>query len=538
MIGFDDKTFLDNFPFKEIRPQQKTVLEKLQKSWENDSYKFYVCELPTGFGKSPVAQAIGMTVDDTFLLTVTKQLQDQYVKDFGSKKVVSLKGKANYPCNVKDGLNVECGPCTVDKNLLKECKSNGICAYYKQRDRALAAQIAVTSTQFFLYSTTCGRYWKPRDTIIVDECHLLEQTLVQWATTLISPKELKEEYDMFVPDYVPASGYVDNKEWLEEIWNIVVGRRAELQEEVKDMLDGKDPNLLSEDELEEIISSHGMYYKIDKIYKKLEVFFESPKKYSWLCEPQDDGLVVTPVEIKDIFQRYVRRMAKNKIVFMSATILDLPGFCKNLGIKKEEVGLIRVESEFPPEKSPIIYKPSGSMSFKNIESSIPKIIENVKEILLKNPNDKGIIHSGNYRLAQAIVDGVSDSRLLIKNEGENNESLMKRHIDSKKPTVLISPSLTTGADLKDDLSRWQIVVKLPFMSLADPRVVEKMKSDQDWYVSEMFRTFVQATGRSTRSEDDWSTTYVLDPLLYQYIFKYRKWFPPSFLKRIIWKESN
>lgn len=532
---FDEVDFLKNFPFSEIREPQKDVLEKLNKHW--DDYKFFVMQLPTGFGKSPVAQSIGMTVDNAFLLTVTKQLQDQYISDFGSRKVVSLKGKANYPCNVKDGLNVECGPCTVDKDLLKDCRSNKVCSYYNQRDKALAAQIAVTSIPFFLYSTTCGRYWKPRDTIIVDECHLLEQQLVQWATTLISPKELKEEYDVFVPDYVPTSGYESNKKWLKEIWDIVLGRRAELLEEVKEMLDGKDPNSLSEDELEEIVSSHGVYYKIDKLYKKLEVFFESPNKSSWLCEPQEDGLVVTPVEIKDIFQRYVRRMAHDKIVFMSATIIDMVGFCKTLGIKREEVGLINVESQFPPEKSPIIFKPSGSMSFRNIDSTIPKIIEHVKEILAKHPEERGVIHTGNYKLARAICENINDDRLLIKQDKENNEALLMRHIASKKPTVLVSPSLTTGTDLKDDLSRFQVIVKLPFLSLADPRVAKKVELDNDWYVAEMLRVVVQAAGRSTRSEDDWSLTYVLDSAFYSYIVKYQKWLPKSFLRRIKWKEN-
>lgn len=535
MINFNDRTFLDNFPFPEIRDQQKSIIQKMNDNW--DKYDFFVIEAPTGVGKSPIAQSIGMTVDDAFLLTVTKQLQDQYIKDFGSRKVVSLKGKVNYQCNIKDGLNVECGPCTVDKDLLKDCKKNRVCSYYNQREKTLAAQIAVLSIPFFLFSTTCGKYFKPRDTIIVDECHMLEQQLVQWATTLISPKELKEEYDVYVPDYFPSSGYETNKQWLKEVWEIVVGRRLELQDEVKDMLEGRDIDDLTEDELEEIISSHGVYYKIDKIYKKLEVFFESPNKSSWLCEPQEDGLVVTPVEIKDIFQRYFRRMAREKIVFMSATILDLVGFCKTLGIKKEEVGLIRVDSQFPPEKSPIIYKPSGSMSFKNIDNTIPKIIENVKEILAKHPNERGIIHTGNYKLAKAICENIDDDRLLIKQDGENNEILMRKHAESKLPTVLVSPSLTTGTDLKDDLSRWQIIVKLPFLSLADPRVVKKTEIDQEWYVSEMFRTFVQAAGRSTRSEEDWSITYVLDPLLYQYVFKYRKWFTPQFLKRFVWKEA-
>lgn len=529
------KLILENFPYSTIREKQEEILKKIGDNW--DKYKYFVVEAPTGVGKSAIANSIGMSVNDAFLLTVTKQLQDQYIRDFGEPKNVALKGKANYRCNIEPSLNVECGPCTVDKELLRDCKRNGICSYYKQRDKALKANIAVLSIPFFLFSTTCGRYWRPRDVIIVDECHLLEQQLVQWATTLISPKELKEEYDVYVPDYVPASGYKANKQWLSEIWNIVVARRKELEEEVKEMLDGKEPTLLTEDELEEITISHSIYYKIDKIYKKLEIFFKSPYKDTWLCEPQEDGLVVTPVEVKDLFHRYVANQANEKVVFMSATILDLPGFCKTFGIKKEEVGLIRVDSEFPPEKSPIIYKPCGSMNFNNIDNTIPKVIETIKEILAKHPNEKGILHTGNYKIAKAIVESINDKRLLFKDEYENNEMLVKKHVESKEPTVLVSPSLTTGTDLKDDLSRWQVIIKLPFLSLADPRVAKKNEMDNRWYVAEMFRTFVQAAGRSTRSKEDWSVTYVLDSSFYYFIMKYRKWFPKGFLKRIKFKEE-
>lgn len=526
---------IKHFPFERARDMQQEVIKKLEDNW--NKYRYFVCELPTGFGKSPVAQSIGMSVDSTFLLTVTKQLQDQYVKDFGSKKVVELKGKANYRCNVEPGLNVECGPCTINKDLLKTCKDNGVCAYYNQREKALKANIAVLSTPFFLLSTCCGRYWKPRDVVIVDECHLLEQQLVQWASTLISPTELKNEYDIEVPAHFPVSGYKANKKWLNDIWSTITDRRKELEDEIKELLDGQDPNSMSEDLVEEISISHGAYYKIDKLYKTMEIFFRSPNKHNWLCEPQEDGLLVTPVEVDDLFKRYMDTQAEEKIVFMSATILDMAGFCKTFGIKREEVGLIKVESEFPPEKSPIIYKPCGSMNMKNLDNTMPKIVETVRDILAKHPNEKGILHSGNYKIAEAIYENLNDPRLIMRQEGENNEIIIQKHMDSKEPTVLLSPSLTTGTDLKDDLSRFQIIVKLPFLSLADPRVVRKNELDNDWYVAQMFRTFVQAAGRSTRSEDDWSKTYVLDTSFYHFIIKYRKWFPKSFLRRIILKEQ-
>ncbi|AEO93344.1 DNA helicase [Bacillus phage G] len=530
------KNILNNFPFETVRDRQEEVIKKLEDNW--DKYKCFVVEAPTGFGKSPVANAIGMSVDSTFLLTSTKQLQNQYIEDFGSKEVVDLKGKANYRCNIEPGLNVECGPCTVNKDLLKNCKDNGICSYYTQREKTLNANIAVLNTSFFLYATTCGRYFKPRDVIIVDECHLLESQLVQWATTLISPTILEEEYDIKVPKYKEASGYNANKRWLNKVWKIIIDRRIELEEEIKEMLDGQDPNTMSEDLLEEVTISHSAYYKIDKLYKTMERFFKSTNKESWLCEPQDDGLIVTPVEVSDLFQRFIASQSLEKVVFMSATILDMVGFCKTFGIKKEEVGLLKVESEFPPEKSPIIYKPCGSMNMKNIDATMPNVIETIRDILAKHPNEKAVIHSSNYKIAEQIYQALNDPRLIIKQEGENNEMIIKKHMESTEPTVLLSPSLTTGTDLKDDLSRFQIIVKMPFLSLADQRVARKNELNNDWYVAEMLRTVVQAAGRSTRNENDWSVTYVLDSSFYYFIVKYRRWLSKNFLQRIKFKSSD
>jgi hypothetical protein len=39
---------------------------------------------------------------------------------------------------------------------------------------------------------------------------------------------------------------------------------------------------------------------------------------------------------------------------------------------------------------------------------------------------------------------------------------MAEHVNSTKPTVLISPSLHTALDLKDDLSRFQIITKVTY----------------------------------------------------------------------------
>jgi ATP-dependent DNA helicase DinG len=537
---------IDKFPYSNIRDQQKVVLEKLKANWDN--YRYFILELPVGSGKSGIAVNICNSNTNAFLITATKQLQDQYKDEFKREHLVSIKGKANYQCNYNDKLNCEIGPCMVNKDLLKDCIRDDVCPYYKTRDRALRANIALTSYQYFLRSTECSKFWKKRDILILDECHLLEQQITQWAGIFLDPKELHEKYeifegvafDKFVVLSIPpeTAGYEDNKMWLNYIWDLITKKRLKLYEEIKVVLNGKDPDDLNEEELDSIAATHKEYYDIDKLFKRMHVFYQSNNKDTWIIEPENGGLTIQPVSIGRLFKQYVDLWATKKVVFMSATILDIKGFCEQVGIPREQTAVIRMESTFPPERSPIVYYPAGPMNYANIDNTIPKIIKVVEDILEKHPGEKGIIHTGNYKIAKAICEGINNNRLIMREEKESNEMLLKRHTKSIKPTVLVSPSLTTGADLKDDLSRFQIMVKMPWPSLADKRIQKKIKLDNNWYVAEMFRSFLQAAGRSTRSEKDWSTTYVLDSSFYQWTYKFRKWFPKQYLKRIVWNKDK
>ena len=84
------------------------------------------------------------------------------------------------------------------------------------------------------------------------------------------------------------------------------------------------------------------------------------------------------------------------------------------------------------------------------------------------------------------------------------------HTQSDQPTVLLSPSMTEGLDLRGDLSRFQVVAKMPYASLADPYVKTRMELDSDWYRLQTALTLVQALGRSVRSMDDYATSYIID----------------------------
>src|SRR5919198_5153250 len=106
---------VNNFPFTSQRDNQTTVLNQICAAF-NSGYKYIILEAPTGFGKSPVAIAIAMTLGSSYICTSTKDLQTQYSRDFPYLKVA--KGKNNFPCLVKEDFikngTYQCGICASD----------------------------------------------------------------------------------------------------------------------------------------------------------------------------------------------------------------------------------------------------------------------------------------------------------------------------------------------------------------------------------------------------------------------------------------
>jgi Rad3-related DNA helicase len=95
-------------------------------------------------------------------------------------------------------------------------------------------------------------------------------------------------------------------------------------------------------------------------------------------------------------------------------------------------------------------------------------------------------------------------------DSDNREEVLKKHMRSSKPTVLLSPSMTEGIDLKEDLSRFQVICKVPYPYLGDKLIKKKMHKWKWWYSFQTAKTIIQSAGRSVRSVDDKAVTYVFD----------------------------
>jgi Rad3-related DNA helicase len=70
----------------------------------------------------------------------------------------------------------------------------------------------------------------------------------------------------------------------------------------------------------------------------------------------------------------------------------------------------------------------------------------------------------------------------LANSEIQRDDVRAEHVNSTTPTVLISPSLYIGLDLKNDLSRFQIITKVPYPDLGDRWINEKRKINGQWYI--------------------------------------------------------
>jgi Rad3-related DNA helicase len=521
---------MDSFPF-EFRGNQAWTMEQIAIAINKPEIKYIVLQAPTGSGKSPIAIALAEAATDAYILTSNKILQDQYVRDFDDL-LADMRGRSNYKCLKSRGYDCSNAPCRVDKALRKVCSQEKACEYHHALNTAAIAKITSFNFAAAISFLNHTQNFKPRKILIVDEAHLIQDNLTNFIEFSISGDQI-DKWSLLghgactIPVHETALEYLD---WLKMILH-----NAVIREE----------NFDGPSRVDVMIGNDITFDKLEQLVRKLKTIVGEIEAYG-------DNLVVDPVytdEHKIAISKIsfkpldVSRYAEEKLfqfgektVLMSATIINYTEFIKSVGIKPEECAFIDVPSTFPKDNRPILKQYVGTLNYKNMQSSMPLIIERVADILRNHSKEKGIIHTHSYDTAKKLSVALQKEfgqRILFPEKSWKQAEILAQHAASKIPTVLMSPSMTEGVDLKDDLSRFQIIVKVPYPSLGDKIVAARMKRNEHWYAWKAMLTIIQAYGRSTRSETDYSVTYVLDGAFEQLIMRQRKGLPKWFLEAIL-----
>ena len=180
-----------------------------------------------------------------------------------------------------------------------------------------------------------------------------------------------------------------------------------------------------------------------------------------------------------------------------------------MGVKDEDSTYLALPCPFDAAKRPIIYAKFGKMSYYEKTETFKRAVPIMERILDKNKEHKGIIHTSNYELSRWVSDSIKD-KLLIFHDSKTREESLAKHLRSQLNTIIVSPSMFTGVDLKDDFSRFQLILKIPFPNLISKKIKRRLEMKPEWYNWRTLIDLLQAYGRSIRNEEDWAETYILD----------------------------
>lgn len=543
-MKFEYKSF---FPYPNVRPEQDISIAFALDAILNQKKKFIVLELGTGCGKS----AVGLTIarylrnlrdekeDEEFtpgsyILTTQKILQEQYMDDFGppAGALVSIKSATNFQCEYYPE-----NTCAESRRLIKNerkgtpfwknCALN--CCYSKEKKKFLESFEGITNYSYFLAETMYAGAIKPRDLLVLDESHNCEGELSKFIEIVVSEKFAVDVLKLQWPKTDKQNEVI---RWISNTYEPALVKYIEHINETiakfdlaEKMKNNEDFNTLSRQH--EILDKH-----VCKVHRFLEM-------YTWenwvmnLLPPGDKTLrkfEFKPVDVGPYSEELLFKFGKN-VLLMSATIVNRDVYCETLGIPRDQVAFLSLDSPFPIENRPILYISAGSMTQAEIDKSLPKVAEIVKALLANHKNEKGIIHTHTYKIANYIKKNVKNKRLIF-HDSDNREAMVEKHLKSKNATVLVSPSLSEGIDLKDDLSRWQVLCKVPYPYLGDKLVKKRMNKRQSWYPYQTAKTIVQAVGRSIRNENDHAVTYILDGSWDMFYSRNSRMLPESFKKAL------
>ncbi len=506
-------SILDFWPFKNSPPRQ-TQIDVLNwvESLPHDK-KYIICEVPVGGGKSPIALTISGWLNGpigySFILTPQKILQKQYEDSFPDK-AFGFYGKSNYECSLK-GTNCEIG------DLIKPRCAGTSCPHKRAYESALeSSNLIMNYSLAITYKLTPADLMKRRSLIVFDECHNLEKQLIDIFGVFISekacrkylckykkPKNLVEGFAFIRDDYKPA------------IVSYIANRQIHVDEITNNMRNGQQ---ISKDDtmaIDELDKTKKHLLMINFLLDKKEEDFVNDH----VLIEHAESFEIKELYAKNIFSNFFNNVA-DKFLFMSSTILDKDEFCHDLGIPLDQVAFISTQSEFDVENRQVIFKPCAKMTYgwESREADKNKMLTSIKTICSELHGDHhGVIHTGSYQVAMWLVKALQGN-IPHKIYHHNSDAEMKReHVINefqsdgyKGPKILISPSVTEGLDLKDDLGRFCIIAKTPYPYLGDAWVKRRAEISQKWYMLQAMKTIIQSSGRVVRSKSDWGVTYILD----------------------------
>jgi Rad3-related DNA helicase len=378
----------------------------------------------------------------------------------------------------------------------KHYRAKPVGTYEDARAEFFDSRVGVTNYAYFLKA----RQLPERQVLILDEGHNLERILLGMAGFRIRPQTCWAA-GVDAPQRFGTHDEARIVDWLGSVLLPALRTQATLRRHST------------------------IQRRWEDLAERVAEYLDLDDRGQWIAWTDEDTLKVRPLAVT-VLARQMFARAKH-VVIQSATIFDLPTFRRTLGIPDSAL-TFSAPSEFPVRNRPIFYRPIGNMARKTMDNAIPELCMEMERIVAHFGNCKGIIHTHSYSINERVSSHLAvrfGNRIVTHGKDpRSRENAIRRHCVSNGASVLVSPSMVEGVDLKGDLARFQIVCKVPYPRL-DPYTRKRCTMDRSWYELQTAWALVQMIGRAVRSDTDSAVTFVLDSHFESFVSRNEKILP-------------
>ena len=500
-----------SLPKYDPRPEQITIIDEISSAIDS-GYQNIILEAGTGTGKSAIATTVARMFDDSYILTMTNQLQNQYLDDF-DWLLTEIKGRRNYPCN----FGGTCHICKMEKENENKC---GDCPYLLGLRFAQDSKMVISNYDYLYYSGYYAHQWDTRKLMILDEAHNFEKKMMSLVSNSLNRYTIWRRYGFDIFEHVAKRGALkdinNNEYWI----NIL------------DKCLDKEKRTVILDDFEQKQKEKNIA-KFTRMISDLEhddFIIELPLRKDILADKEKDkGL---KMELKPV----TAKTHSNKLLqfgftrlFMTGTLGNAEKFCEWNGLDYDKTKHIYCKSPFPVEHRPIIKRYVTSMRQEAWRN--PHILKYIRKIIDNHVGEKGVIHTSSNQQAWWIKKGLNSNKVWVA-YGATREETIRKFEESSTDLILIGAGLKDGVDFKGDKCRFQILFKVPYPSLGSQQIKVRKKLDLEWYIYQTVMPLMQSYGRGIRDKEDYCKYYVLDEDFEFLIREYGYFFNEYFLEAI------
>lgn len=490
--------------YKEFRPSQ---LEAIADIFE-DEERITAIQAPVGMGKSGIGIAIAKLLGyRSVYLTFTKALQDQLMKDFEQAGLKLIKGRNNYTCTHSPFNKFSCeqwarvcqaNSCSIGSHSgcsAFDCDAwAGGCTYRREYQEAAHSKLVVANYAFWVNIQKRAHMGRglsteehPVDLLILDEAHAAPDGLCD----LLSVRFTAEHIKQF------ATGLPEDPENVES-WQAWANTQIAYQ------LERANENLGR--------GSAERRIQLDKFLQNVGAITRLHGE--WVVDPEEKPKAwsLQPVYAYQHAQSALFSNAK-KILIMSGTLTRKT--LSMLGLTPHDYAWHQYPYLFPRKHAPTYWVRTAQITYRTPRKDIEFMYRMCANIMRTRADRKGIIHTVSYHRAKDFMEWLKrfDMGLysrVMSHQSFNTADVVKRFKKSNNPSVLVSPSVTTGYDFPQTECEFVIWMKLPFPVTKSPVMKARCDNDGSYPGYLMVQELVQGLGRGMRSASDFCECFIMD----------------------------